>query len=84
MDKANKRSREYVYKYRLFLIFIIIFFGIFFLFSKSTWAGACDATISSATTSQLSCADDDTLNIDSDGSITFDNQNAVLATKKMT
>jgi hypothetical protein len=66
----------------MFLRLIIIFFGIFFLFGKSAWAGACDTTISSATTSQLSCADDDSLTVDSGGSITFDNQNAVLATKK--
>ena len=55
----------------MFLRLIIIFFGIFFLFGKSAWAGACDTTISSATTSQLSCADDDSLTVDSGGSITF-------------
>ena len=66
----------------MFLRLIIIFFGIFFLFSKSTWAGDCDIIISIATTSQLSCADDDSLTVDSDGSITYDNQNGVLATKK--
>jgi hypothetical protein len=66
----------------MLLRLIIIFFGIFFLFSKSTWAGDCDTIISIATTSQLSCADDDSLTVDSDGSITYDNQNGVLATKK--
>ena len=66
----------------MFLRLIIIFFGIFFLFSKSIWAGACNTTISTPTTSQLSCADNDSLTVDSGGSITFDNQNGVLATKK--
>ena len=59
----------------MLLRLIIIFFGIFFLFSKSTWAGDCDIIISIATTSQLSCADDDFLTVEGpDGSITFDNE----------
>ena len=63
----------------MFLRLTIIFFCIFFLFSKSAWAGACDTTISSATTSQLSCADNDSLTVTSDGSIAFEEQNAVDA-----
>ena len=66
----------------MFLRLIIIFFGIFFLFSKSIWAGACNTTISTPTTSQLSCADNDSLTVGLGGSITYDNQNAVLATQK--
>ena len=66
----------------MFVRLIIIFYCLVCLFNKSALAGDCDTTISSATTSQLSCADNDSLTVDSDGSITFDNQNAVLATKK--
>ena len=67
----------YLKKYKIFLRLIIIFFGIFFLFSKSAWAGDCDTSISLATTSQLVCANDDTLNVSSGGSIIFDGDRAV-------
>ena len=67
----------YLKKYKMFLRLIIIFFGIFFLFSKSAWAGDCDTSISSATTSQLVCANDDTLNVSSGGSIIVDDHRAV-------
>ena len=62
--------------------FIVLIIVMFLLFSKSLWAGDCETTISSDTTSQLSCADNDSLTVDSQGSIIFDNQNAVLATTK--
>jgi hypothetical protein len=42
-------------------------------------AGDCDTSISSATTSQLVCADDDSLTVTSDGSIAYDEQNAIDA-----
>ena len=63
----------------MFLRLIIVCFGIFFLFSKSAWTGDCDTTISSATTSQLTCADNDSLTVDQDGSIVYDGQNAVAS-----
>ncbi len=44
-------------------------------------AGPCDTTISTATTSQLLCADSDSLTVTSDGSIAYDDQNAVEAQK---
>ena len=56
---------------------------IFFYLSLSlfiynfSWAGDCDTTISSATTTQLVCADNDTLTVS--GSITLASQETVDA-----
>ena len=57
--------------------FFFLIIGLFFIYSSPVLAGACDTTISSATTSQLSCADNDSLTVTSDGSIAYNNQNAV-------
>ena len=40
-----------------------------FLYSSSAWAGDCNTTISSSTTSKLTCAANDELTITSDGTI---------------
>ena len=58
-------------------IFFYLFLS-FFIYNFS-WAGPCDTSISSATTAQLLCADDDSLTVTSDGSIAYDDQNAVEA-----
>ena len=57
--------------------FIFLLFGFFLLYNSPVLAGACDTTISSATTSQLSCSDNDSLTVT--GSISYNNQNAVLS-----
>ena len=59
--------------------FIFLLFGFFLLYNSPVLAGACDTTISSATTSQLSCSDNDSLTVT--GSISYNNQNAVLSQK---
>ena len=56
---------------KLFFIFIIL------INSNVAIAGDCETTISSATTSQLTCADDDNLNITSAGSISYNDHQAV-------
>ena len=58
-------------------IILIIFFS--FFICNFSWAGPCDTTISTATTSQLLCADNDSLTVTSDGSIAYDDQNTVEA-----
>jgi hypothetical protein len=58
-------------------VILIIILG-FFLCGPAN-AGDCDTSISSATTSQLVCADDDSLTVTSDGSIAYDEQNAIDA-----
>ena len=63
------------------IIRIFFLVGFIILYSDPVLAGACDTTISSATTSQLSCADNDSLTVDSSGSISYNNQNAVLSEK---
>ena len=65
------------------LVFFKIIFVVFFSFfvNKTVLAGPCDTTISTATTSQLLCADSDSLTVTSDGSIAYDDQNAVEAQK---
>ncbi len=64
------------------LVFFKIIFVVFFSFfvNKTVLAGPCDTTISTATTSQLLCADSDSLTVTSDGSIVYDDQ-AVEAQK---
>ena len=47
----------------LFIVFCLSFY------SSSAWAGDCNTTISSSTTSKLTCADNDELTITSDGTI---------------
>jgi hypothetical protein len=59
--------------------FFFLLVSFFILYSSPVLAGACDTTISSATTSQLDCDDNDSLTVDSNGSIAFDDQNAVNA-----
>ena len=59
---------------KVILIIILGFFG-----CGTANAGDCDTSISSATTSQLVCADDDSLTVTSDGSIAYDEQNAIDA-----
>ena len=56
-------------------VILIIILG--FLWCGTANAGDCDTSISSATTSQLVCADDDSLTVTSDGSIAYDDKNAV-------
>ncbi len=59
----------------------LLLIALLFFYSGSAWAGPCDTTISTATTSQLLCADSDSLTVTSDGSIAYDDQNAVEAQK---
>ena len=56
---------------KLFFIFIIL------INSNVAKAGDCETTISSATTSQLTCADDDNLNVTSAGSVSYNDHQAV-------
>ena len=61
-------------------IFIIKFLSILtitFFLSNTSFAGECGTTISSVTTNQLECADDDELNVTSAGSITYNDHKAV-------
>ena len=58
-------------------VILIIILGFFWCGTAN--AGDCDTSISSATTSQLVCADDDSLTVTSDGSIAYDEQNAIDA-----
>ena len=58
-------------------VILIIILGFFWCGPAN--AGDCDTSISSATTSQLVCADDDSLTVTSDGSIAYDEQNAIDA-----
>ena len=48
--------------------FLFIAFCLFF-YSNSAWAGDCNTTISSSTTSKLTCAANDELTITSHGTI---------------
>ena len=48
-------------------LLILVLVSLFY--SSFAWAGDCDTSISSATTSQLECADNDTLTVDSGWSI---------------
>ena len=59
------------------IIKILSILTITFLFSNISFAGECSTTISSATTNQLECVDDDILNVTSSGSITYNNHKAV-------
>ena len=81
LNPINKRVKCYFFLNNclMFVRLIIIFYCLVCLFNKSALAGDCDTTISSATTSQLTCADNDSLTVDPDGSIAYDNQNAVYA-----
>ncbi len=45
--------------------------------SSAVKAGDCETTISSATTSQLTCADDDSLTVTSAGSISYNNHKTI-------
>ena len=56
---------------KLFFIFIIL------INSNVAKAGDCETTISSATTSQLTCADDDSLTFTSAGSISYNNHKTI-------
>ena len=71
--RSNKLILLKIMKRLILLVLVSLFYSSF------AWAGACDTTISSATTSQLVCADDDSLTVTSDGSIAYDDQNAVEA-----
>ena len=53
------------------LLGIVVLVTVFclFLYSSSAWAGDCNTTISSSTTSKLTCAANDELTITSDGTI---------------
>jgi len=64
------------------MIFIRLIIAIFFsiLFFSNSYALDCNRTVTAAVTVQYSCEDNDSLTVT--GSITFDNQNAVLATQK--
>ena len=59
------------------IIRIFFLVGFIILYSDPVLAGACDTTISTATTTQLVCADSDTLDVS--GSITLTSSNAVDA-----
>ena len=50
---------------------------VLFFTTTESFAGDCETTISSATTSQLTCADDDNLNVTSAGSISYNDHQAV-------
>ncbi len=50
---------------------------ILFFTTTESFAGDCETTISSATTSQLTCADDDNLNVTSAGSVSYNDHQAV-------
>jgi hypothetical protein len=56
-------------------IIAIVFFLSFI--TNHSFAGECDTTISSTTTNQLECADDDNLNVTSAGSISYNDHQAV-------
>ena len=61
----------------IFIIKLLLIFTIILFWSNTSYAGDCSTTISSATTSQLECADDDELNVTSTGSITYNDHKAV-------
>jgi len=63
-------------RYILIIKFLSIL-SITFLLSNTSFAGECGTTISSATTNQLECADDDELNVTSSGSISYNDHEAV-------
>ena len=50
---------------------------VLFFTTTESFAGDCEATISSATTSQLTCADDANLNVTSAGSVSYNDHQAV-------
>ena len=50
---------------------------VLFFTTTESFAGDCETTISSATTSQLTCADDDNLNVTSAGSVSYNDHQAV-------
>lgn len=57
---------------------VVLFLSSFLIVMPAqTKAGDCETTISSATTSQLNCADDDNLNVTSAGSISYNDHQAV-------
>ncbi len=60
-----------------FIIKFLSILSIIFLLSNTSFAGECGTTISSATTNQLECADDDELNVTSSGSISYNDHEAV-------
>ena len=60
-----------------FIIKFLSILSITFLLSNTSFAGECGTTISSATTNQLECADDDELNVTSSGSISYNDHEAV-------
>ena len=53
------------------------FLLVFFLNNSPVSAGDCNTTVTAALTEQLSCADSDSLTVT--GSISYNNQNAVLS-----
>ena len=59
--------------------FLFLFISFFFLNNSPVLAGDCNTTVTAALTEQLSCADDDSLTVT--GSISYNNQNAVLSQK---
>ena len=59
--------------------FLFLFISFFFLNNSPVLAGDCNTTVTAAITVQLSCADDDSLTVT--GSISYNNQNAVLSQK---
>ena len=61
----------------IFIIKFLSILSITFLLSNTSFAGECGTTISSATTNQLECADDDELNVTSSGSISYNDHEAV-------
>jgi hypothetical protein len=61
----------------IFIIKVLSVFTIILFWSNASYAGDCSTTISSATTSQLECADDDELNVTSSGSISYNDHEAV-------
>ena len=50
---------------------------VLFFTTTESFDGDCETTISSASTSQLTCADDDNLNVTSAGSISYNDHQAV-------
>ena len=64
-------------KIKNFFIIKLFFLFIVLINTNFAKAGDCQATISSATTSQLICADDDSLTVTSTGSISFNDHKTI-------
>ena len=64
-------------KIKNFIVINLLFIFIILINTSAVKAGDCETTISSATTSQLTCADDDSLTVTSSGSISYNNHKTI-------